>query len=57
MTERVKSLLGDSSISRVEYRGLNSYLYYFGVPYYNYSLMGPNTLFELLRPLYYCATG
>ena len=25
---------------------------YFGVPY-NYSIMGPKTLFELLRPLYF----
>ena len=23
-----------------------------GVPYYNYSMMGPKTLFQLLRPLY-----
>ena len=32
------------------YRGLNSYLYYFGVPGYNHSIMGPQTLFDL-----YCA--
>ena len=38
----------------VYYRGLNNYRYYFGVPYYTYSLMGPKTLFYVLRPLY-CA--
>ena len=26
-------------------RGLNRYLHHFGVPYYNYSIMGPKTLF------------
>ena len=33
-------------------RGLENYLYYFGVPYYNYGIMGPKTLFSLLRSLY-----
>ena len=27
------------------YRGLNSYQYYYEVPDYNYSIMGPKTLF------------
>ena len=30
---------------RVEYRAVNNYQYYFGVPYYKYSIMGPKTLF------------
>ena len=33
--------------------GLNNYQYYVGVPYYNYRIMGPETLFKFLRPLYY----
>ena len=28
----------------------NNYLYYFGVPYYNYGIMGPKTLFKFLSP-------
>ena len=32
------------------YRGLTNCLYYLGVPYYNYSIMGPKTLFYLVRP-------
>ena len=26
---------------------------FWGAPYYKYGIMGPTTLFELLRPLYY----
>ena len=36
---------------RVEYRAVNNYQYYFGVPYYKYSIMGPKTLFQLLKPI------
>ena len=32
-------------LSQLYYRGLNHYQYYFGVPYYNDSIMGPKTLF------------
>ena len=36
------------------YRGLKNYQYYFrGFLNYSYSIMGPKTLFQLLRPLYY----
>ena len=38
---------------------LNNYPYYVfrGVPYYTYSIMGPETLFYLLRPLYHRSLG
>ena len=37
----------------IYYRGLNTDLNYFGVPCYRYSIIYPQTLFYLLRPLYY----
>ena len=37
------------------FRGLNNYLYYLGLPYYNYSYNGPKAIFLLLRPLSYKA--
>ena len=38
---------GDMGLSEIGayYRGLNNYHYYFGVPYYNYNIKGPKTLF------------
>ena len=42
-------------ICTITYRGLNNYLYYFGVPYYNYSIAGPKPYF-ILTPILYGKT-
>ena len=36
----------------LEFRGLNTIL---GIPDYDYSILYPKTLFQLLRPLYYAS--
>ena len=41
---REHALLDGDSADQ-QYRGLNNYLYYFGGPYYNCSIVGPKTLF------------
>ena len=44
--ESSTSLLQDrfAEVAGVYYRGLCDYLYYLGVPYYKYRIMGPKTL-------------
>ena len=32
-----------AEVSGTKYRGLDNYLYYVGAPFYNYSMMGPET--------------
>ena len=43
-------------MNSAHYRGpKKNYLYYVGVPNYNYSIVSPKTVFQLLRPPYYRA--